>query len=168
MEAAPTQHQTNGASAELAVPTEECPSTGRVSIEGEVISSATYWVADDGAHVIASTEFDLHGVGSDLPAALESFWLHAVDLFEYLANLPTSSRTDEEREVAATLGPRIISAYENQNKRLREAIDLLQSRRNSLLNGLHLRRRALVESTRRNAWDPDRRMRENSRTPLPV
>jgi hypothetical protein len=150
-------------------PTEERPESGVVTVEEVVISSALRWIAEDGAHVIDSTEFQLTGMGEDWDSAIDSFWLSANDLFEYMAELTTEERSDEETMLAATLGPRLVQAWERSATRWRELAKEIQSRRTSLLTALNFRRRELVITDRgQSSWRPDRLMQSSSERPLPV
>jgi hypothetical protein len=133
------------------------------------MSAAIRFVADDGAHVIHSTEFDLHGEGKDWDSAIDSFWGAATDLFEYITELATTGRAvDHERAVAAALGPRIIDSLEKYAERLSAQIAALQSRKPSLLAALSLRRQEVVVAQREDTWDPDRRTHESSDLALPA
>lgn len=150
-------------------PTEESPQSGRVTVEEVVISSAIRWVADDGARVIESTEFQLSGLGEDWDAALDSFWHSANDLFEYLAELSAEERSETETILAATLGPRLVQAHERSAERWRNHVIEIQRQRTSLLTALNLRRRELINTERGHSlWDPDRLLPSSSEVPSHV
>jgi hypothetical protein len=155
------------------VPTEEHPEPGRFLYASVPISAGVRWVATDGAHVIESTEFEIRAMGDSWPTALESFWLHANELFSHLAELTRAEKaTPDEMEMAGVLGNRIVEGYRAYANHLESSIERLQSpvrsRKDNLLAALNLRQPNVVEVKRDGRWDPDRQTRENSRTPLPV
>jgi len=151
------------------MPTEEHPDEGAFITEG-VAWPAVRWIADDGAHVVDSTEFEVRGVGADWPEAFMAFGMAAFDLYTYLTDLVSEGRaTDEERDVAALIGKKILTSTENRLRRIeieltrRPSMDTVL---NDLLATLNLRSPPVVE--RQQNWDPHLRMRQNSRTPLPA
>ena len=137
--------------------TEDMPESGVVSMAGVMISAAIRWINDDGAHVIQSSEFDVTGVGYSWDEALHSFWTHASDLFEYIAELTDENQTSEhEQAVALLLGPRLVDALGAWSKLLEREIE---SRRANFLSALNLRRRHVIG---KQTWRPDPQTRRTS------
>src|SRR4051812_14940466 len=106
------QRQVGDASVSVSVPTEQQPEHGQMNLE-DVLFPAIRWVAEDGAHVVESTEFDLRGLGEDWDGAFMAFSNAAFDLFDYLADLVSSEdATEHEQETAALLGTRCLAVVQ--------------------------------------------------------
>ncbi len=158
------QHDPSGVTVSNGMPTELDPEVGAFITEG-ISWPAVRWIADDGAYVVESTEFDLRGLGHDWDEAFMSFGTAAWDLFQYLSDLSREGRaTPDESETAARIGGRILATVQTRNERLED--ELLRPR--GLLGALKLRQHALTAVERKQTWDPDdQEMQANSR-PLSV
>jgi hypothetical protein len=137
-------------------PIEAAPERGRIEINGGVLTEAVRWVADDGAHVVQSTEFDVAGVGSDWPSATHDFLARAEDLFGHLIAMTEEGRaTDADRATARALGQRILDFYQGWTAALERQLDeaMKMSLGGSLLTALSFGRRRAIRQ-RPETWLP--------------
>jgi len=89
-------------------PSEQKPDRGVVGLGDSVLTTAEYFVGEDGVHVVRSLEFDVTAHADDLNSAISMFVDNADDYCSHLADLAQSRKaTAHELETLGLLVKRL-------------------------------------------------------------